>query len=477
MNKSILGLDIQKNTVSAVIIKSGLKGSWIDFEASFTLPSNLPEAEGLTECLKGVSTGLNSAECLCATGFPAHEVFFRNLRVPFKETRKIRQILPFELEAYLPLPVDELVIDFHLVKSADHNRLIAAAIEKSRLQSFLAPVRNAGLEPEIITPRAYAMVQCLMHLGNIPQNCLILCTEAAHGVLALISGAQLAVLRSFALPFESDRTAIIRRSILQTLSAFEEAGFKEAVCEKIYWCGGDSDSAENLIPLSDAMGCPVARLNLFQDIDHGLSRSRTDPWQSPQMDYALALALTAHNRFEGISFRRSTLKKRWAEHKNSLIQTGILAGVVLLLAGINIFTDLHGLEKRMTLLDSRIHAQFASTFPEVTRIVDPLQQMQQKINEIRSRYAVPQSGENPVRHLDMLNEISTRIPSSVDVELTSFVSGSDGVVVSGTTDTFNAVDEIKNRLEKGELFKTVTITAANMDRTSNRVQFKLKLQF
>ncbi len=131
----------------------------------------------------------------------------------------------------------------------------------------------------------------------------------------------------------------------------------------------------------------------------------------------------------------------------------------------------------MTLLDSRIHAQFASTFPEVTRIVDPLQQMQQKINEIRSRYAVPQSGENPVRHLDMLNEISTRIPSSVDVELTSFVSGSDGVVVSGTTDTFNAVDEIKNRLEKGELFKTVTITAANMDRTSNRVQFKLKLQF
>ncbi|MFA7013025.1 MAG: PilN domain-containing protein, partial [Desulfobacterales bacterium] len=76
-----------------------------------------------------------------------------------------------------------------------------------------------------------------------------------------------------------------------------------------------------------------------------------------------------------------------------------------------------------------------------------------------------------------LNEISTRIPLSADVELTSFVSGSDGVVVSGNTDTFNAVDEIKNRLEKGEMFKTVTITAANMDRTSNRVQFKLKLQF
>lgn len=477
MNKSILGLDIQGNVVSAVIIKSGLKGSWIDFEASFPLPSNLPETEGLTGRLKEILTGIDPAGCICAAGFPSHQVFFRNLRVPFKEPRKIRQILPFELEAHLPLPVEELDIDFHLVKSADHNRLIAAAIEKSRLQSFLEPIRNAGLEPEIITPRAYAMVQCLMHLGSLPQNCIILCTDAAHGVLALIFRAQLVVLRSFGLPFGSDQTAVIRRNILQTLGALEEAGAEEAACEKIYWCGGDSDSAEKLIPLSDAMGCPVVRVNLFQDIDHGLSRSRTGLWRSPEMDYALALALTAHNRFEGISFRRSTLKKRWAEHKNSLIQTGILAGVVLLLAGINIFTDLHGLKKRMTQLDSRIHAQFASTFPEVTRVVDPLQQMQQKINEIRSRYAVPQSGENPVRHLDMLNEISTRIPSSTDVELTSFVSGSDGVVVSGTTDTFNAVDEIKNRLEKGELFKTATITAANMDRTSNRVQFKLKLQF
>ena len=477
MNKSILGLDIQEKVVSAVIIKSGLKGSWIDFEASFSISSNLPETEGLAGCLKEISAGMDPAGCLCAVGFPSHEVFFRNLQVPFKETRKIRQILPFELEAHLPLPIDELDIDFHSVKSADHNRIIAAAIEKSRLQSFLEPIRNAGIEPEIITPRAYAMVRCLMHLGNLPQNCLILCTDAAHGVLALISSAQLVVLRSFALPFESDRTVAIRRSILQALSAFEETAAEEAVCEKIYWCGGGSDSADNLVPLSDAMGCPVVRVNLFQDIDHRLGRSQTGPWQSPQMDYAFALALTAHYRFEGISFRRSTLKKRWAEHKNSLIQTGVLAGVVLLLSGINIFMDLHGLERRMTLLDSRIHAQFASTFPEVTRIVDPLQQMQQKINEIRSRYALPQSGENPVRHLDMLNEISTRIPLSADVELTSFVSGSDGVVVSGNTDTFNAVDEIKNRLEKGEMFKTVTITAADMDRTSNRVQFNLKLQF
>ena len=477
MNKSILGLDIQENAVSAVIIKSGLKGSWIDFEASFSIPSNLPETEGLTGCLKEISTGMDLAGCLCAVGFPSHEVFFRNLQVPFKETRKIRQILPFELEAHLPLPIDELDIDFHSVKSADHNRLIAAAIEKSRLQSFLEPIRNAGLEPEIITPRAYAMVRCLMHLGNLPQNCLILCTDAAHGVLALISKAQLVVLRSFALPSGSDQTAVIRRSILQTMGAFEETGAGEAVCEKIYWCGGDLVSAENLIPLSDAMGCPVVRVNLFKDIDHGLGRPRSVPWQSPQMDYALALALTAHYRFEGIFFRRSTLKKRWAEHKKSLIQTGILAGVVLLLAGFNIFTDLHGLERRMALIDSRIRAQFAATLPEVTRIVDPLHQMQQKVNEIRSRYALPQSGENPVRQLDVLNEISTRVPPSMDVELTSFVSGSDGVVISGNTDTFNAVDEIKNRLEKGDFFKTVTITAANMDRTSNRVQFNLKLEF
>jgi general secretion pathway protein L len=48
--------------------------------------------------------------------------------------------------------------------------------------------------------------------------------------------------------------------------------------------------------------------------------------------------------------------------------------------------------------------------------------------------------------------------------------------MSGDTDTFNAVDTIKNRLEPSDYFSAVTITSANLDRTGKRVQFEIKLQ-
>ena len=76
-----------------------------------------------------------------------------------------------------------------------------------------------------------------------------------------------------------------------------------------------------------------------------------------------------------------------------------------------------------------------------------------------------------------LNTFSTRIPKDVDVILTRLVMGPESVVISGDTDTFNSVDNIKSRLEKSGLFKKITISSANIDKSDKRVHFNLKLNF
>jgi hypothetical protein len=58
--------------------------------------------------------------------------------------------------------------------------------------------------------------------------------------------------------------------------------------------------------------------------------------------------------------------------------------------------------------------------------------------------------------------------------MTRLVIGPESLLIDGTTDTFNTVDDIKNRLEKANLFKSVSISSANIDRSDNRVRFKLK---
>ena len=49
--------------------------------------------------------------------------------------------------------------------------------------------------------------------------------------------------------------------------------------------------------------------------------------------------------------------------------------------------------------------------------------------------------------------------------------------ISGDTNTFNSVDTIKSRLEQVDAFKKITISSANINKSDNRVRFKLKITF
>ena len=78
--------------------------------------------------------------------------------------------------------------------------------------------------------------------------------------------------------------------------------------------------------------------------------------------------------------------------------------------------------------------------------------------------------------IDILNEISKVISRDTDVEFTRLLVGQSDVLISGNTDTFNAVDDMKNLIEEAGLFQKVTISSANINKSGNRVHFKLKVQ-
>jgi len=144
------------------------------------------------------------------------------------------------------------------------------------------------------------------------------------------------------------------------------------------------------------------------------------------------------------------------------------------MAGVELFFDSYRLKQRVMHLDRQITTVFQSTFPDIKRIVDPVHQMRLEIKDVQKKaYLTDDSGKS-ILTIDLLNEISRLIPETVDVEFTRLVIGPENLLIDGNTDTFNAVDEIKNRLETAKLFRGVTISSANIDRAANRVQFKLR---
>jgi hypothetical protein len=99
-----------------------------------------------------------------------------------------------------------------------------------------------------------------------------------------------------------------------------------------------------------------------------------------------------------------------------------------------------------------------------------------RINEI-NKSALSLPGISAKRKvLDLLRDISLRVPESADVDMTRIVVDPDAVLIRGETDTFNTVDTIKKGLESSVCFNTVSISSANLDRSGNRVRFEMKLE-
>jgi hypothetical protein len=138
--------------------------------------------------------------------------------------------------------------------------------------------------------------------------------------------------------------------------------------------------------------------------------------------------------------------------------------------------DYYTLKKEYKILNREITSVFKQTLPEVTRIVDPVQQLRVKVKELKQSTSLRPEAGTSKKILDLLKEISQRIPASLNVHVNRMVIDTETVRISGKTDAFNEVDRIKNNLESSIQFSGVTISSANLDRTGKGVRFEIRIK-
>lgn len=484
MGRKILGLDIRSNTISAVLLSNSIKGNVIESCFHFALEPG--SEEGSTEkssALKAITDKINMSDVVCIASFPVEDVSFRNIRVPFREPKKINQILPFELEPTLPSPIEDSIIDFQhltLPKQQDQTGIIAAVIEKAKLETYLAELASFRINPQVVTIGGYSTALCLARLLELPNHSVIIDVNPGWATLFGVSAGQIQIIRSLALSSSPKSYArSISRGILQTVSAAEDMLDIDFSPEAIYVTGAEEHELNIGKELSDMIDLPVKKIDLAQAAGIIVTEQTDRSWVPEQMDNALSLAISEIHGSHGLNFskRRFAGRKHWITHKKDITRTGILAGIILLILLFNVSYDFYSMSKKKDDLDSQITTIFQKTFPEITRIVDPLQQMRVKVKEMKQQSMIPGESEKNFRIIDVLNDISRLLPMEMDIELSNLVVAPDSVTLSGDTATFNSVDDMKNRLEKGALFKKVAISSANSEESGKRVNFKLKIQF
>ncbi len=525
MSEKILGLELSANGLTGVVINKSFKKStlidacWIPFSIKndklatpncivqdsklenkklnskwqWDLPS-FDEAVTLLLSkldLKGCST---SALCL-----PAYFTSFRTLKMPFDSENKIKQILPFEITSHLHTSNANYISDFILInrditaptlthtetavstdalsKNREDTHIFTASIPSELMDICFSVLKKHGLQPDIVTSQGFVTPICTaINLSYSKKNKIdhtlfgkrvydadiFVEITSYNTVISVMIMGNIVAIRSFL-----NRTDVDTKDKIAKHNSFVQKAIDQTikgVCQKY-----DIEISPSIFDYVNIMD----HINI--DIEDSVILSNDVQWFN-----AIAAALCSDKRIKIINFCQGEYAKSSFFHKfkHNIIILSIFVAFTLICLFINIQYDTIKLKKELKSLDKAIKERFMQNFPDVKTVVEPLMQMQVKLKEAERKigFASGKAGLSNVKVIDILYEISNRIPDSLDVEVTRFLITDGKVVMAGTTDNFNSVDQIKSVIEKYDRFKSVTINSATADKTGNRVLFNFIIE-
>lgn len=488
MAQSILSLDIREDVVCGVMLSPGAKGTSV-VNCGIAVPDGRSVKEAIGEVLDQVSYEGES----CRVSFGAELFFYRNVTFPFSDKRKIEKILPIELEENVIVDIDDLLVDSLITgKKGGASTVVAAMIDREVLGERLAELQELELDPEIVT---ISSVQTALQLTrNRVQDRFILldigCTRVTMFVMAESKMELIRImhfddgsLAHFSVDQNSQQVAPKRPELVeQTL---------KAMCREINHTVYALDSIEPGVPLyltgalstypqtsklvAGELHCEVMSCDLVGDrVSIG---SGGGLWRSDLMTSALALGLRVGKKQAGFNFRKEEFSKKasFEKYKKLVPRLGVPAALILVFSLVYLWNDFNLKEKELNRLKLEGRQVFQATLPDVKRIVNPVQQLNVEIREMKKGMLGEASRLTEYKILDLLAEISVRIPESINVHVIRMVADRDGILLRGLTDNFNSVDNLKKILEKSDYFKSVTINSANLSTKGSGIRFELKV--
>jgi general secretion pathway protein L len=501
-----------------------LRGTWRGFEVVKAVERRLPTDTGTTcppEEMAQALSELLSAHAIKPThvvsAIPAQATFVRNLLLPFRDPRKIREVLKFELEPHIPYAVEDVIVDFAKVRNVDSGgcEVLAAAVSKKAMADHLHVLDLAGLAPAVVDweifaelnsylawrPLAASHPVVLVNLGASKTTVKIIQDGSIRFTRSIVRGGNAlteSIRQRFTLTSaqaeamklsdrDRDRSSIaesietflgmLAKEIDHTLLAYNTRAGEEPI-QEIVLLGGGAGLPE-AVPFFEAhYGLPTT---LF-DMDQRLfppSPMSLHPEAGLVMPVAFGLAQRQlRRRALGLDFRQEefALRKSYDELRSQLLSLG---GMVALLVGISLFDLYYHLRTKETqyaMLQHQVEAIFRETFPEVRRVSNEVSQAQEKLREIEANLKGVGTLSGPQGSaLEMLRELAVRTPQGLQVKITDLTISTEGISISGETQSFDGVDSLKKAYAASPYFDEVKVSQARAATGGKGVEFKIAM--
>lgn len=503
MSQKILGLDIGSHSIKASLFETAFR-TYTLTDLFQSAPLKLEEAHPeeheiiITESIIQMLQKNQIDTKNVVTALSGKFVSNRMLKLPLPP-KQLPKVLPFEIENYIPFPLQDLIIDQHIIQSSKVETVcLAAAAQKNIIQQHLSMLQKAGIDPSLVTfdtialynlnqlithqdLRTYAIVDlgyqkssiCIIsdqklalirtlytggfEIDETLRNALNLTLDQAaevkekHGILELdkqpLKSNDLKKLS------ESIKTVInpLCQELMQSFHLFKSQDWIAPEAQKIehiLFCGGTSLLRNLPEYVTQLTGIPSQRLYLLDHQDPERASRPKEPLFATSVGIGLKMAARQKNAgmTESVNFRKDdfAFNKSLGDFQDKIVFFARWIVIIFILAFFQVVLKNYSLRSENNVIEKAILTEFKKIAPEEKpkTAKAAIKKLESKIEELQEKQDVLTSGLNRETALGILRKLSVLIPNEILVDAGDLSIERNKIIIKGTTDSFASVDKI-----------------------------------
>ena len=442
------------------------------------LQSGEPDLEGALRRIL-VRTGVPD---IVTTAIGSEFVVKRLLELPFKDVRKLHQVVPFALEEHLPFPVDDAVVAFTRVGvDGDSTLVVAALARRDELKKHLELLGRVGIDPRTVTLSELAIARLLAKSQTASTNAhLLMDIEPTSTSMVLL---------------DSEGTPRAIRTVNAGIASDDEGPVAEAHANSILSIArqtllAHSSDTEGLdvILAGSAAAIPLLREELAEalsltvrdaaEFDYSFLLNGMRPDMSRYAAcIAMLLSELPSKPAELLNFRQGefAFKGRIRGDLTAFYTTGIIAAVAIVMGlthfGLGVGTQLHRLHALNRQIGSMTTPALGPNPPD-----DAVAALRSGIIKMNKRLALIGGNSGKDSPLEALLAVSRDVPKRFPLEMQDIVVDENGLRLSGEADSFSTVDQMKKSLQQDDYFGTIEVTHTKAG-NDGKVEFQVEARF
>jgi general secretion pathway protein L len=470
-----IGLDIGARTVRAALIVTRYRKVAIERLEEVAILGN--DRDAVAAAITAAASHLLPHTDGLATAIGGDLVFIHRLTLPASAAKRLTEVLPFELEAHVPVELSELAYDHRLLRRASNDAPIEVLVAAARIEHLAARVelvRDAlGREPDRLASGSMALANlasvipalrvpgpiAMVDLGGLRTEVTLLQLGEPVWVRTLSRGVE--GLPAAAGPLASE--------LKQTLLAW--ASSHGSSIERLYLVGGGSQAEGASAFLAHELGLPIETLPPLE-VD-GLSPELVA--SAPRFAKAISLALGSAGRGHDVDLRRGPLAFQrgfgFLKEKAPIL-LGLVAATLVSFVFAT-WAEVRGLGREHDALVERLAAVSNRV------LLEPVEDAESATGLLEKSRA--QDDADPLPHMDAFDvivEISKIVPTTVTHDIEDFDMQRGHVKLHGVVGSAEEAQNVANEIGKHRCVSAAKIgkitQVVNSDRQKYVLEFDVK---